>query len=389
MPRIIHDPNEAECPTFDDEAYANFRDMLIAGHQGPGVFTHEEAAGMLRTSWQKTQDKKVALWNEQLQQDQVAREEEERVEKEQERLKHQEQEKEEGRAKREAERKKPKINAFDPDAIVPGYIPPRPSNYALNKIKNLKYVELDYFTIKGCTGAQVEREMTSNHDTLGLTRLDNVAVFQPISSLKPSKNIRRDEELGWEEMVFAKNKMLEQMTISGVWPATHIKATLMLFVELENHPVRSQHLGNQIVVVYAARARRHWFDMIEQDRGFNLGKIGDDLMRNVTHEVRDEARQNDMAEVKTIHYMKGPSLINLLFFPFHALLSWCSPRIGVKIFNCDCNCDCDCDCDCDCYAMLYYAMLFMRCYSCDTTYMTRCGSRNCNCNCYAMLLMRW
>jgi len=127
--------------------------------------------------------------------------------------------------------------------------------------------------------------MTSNHDTLGLTRLDNVAMFQPIASLKPSKNVRQDEDLLWEEMVFAKNKMLEHMANCGTWPAPHIKATMILFVELENHPTRAQHLGNQIMVTYAARARRQWFDMLELNQDFNLGKIGVNLMRNVSDEV--------------------------------------------------------------------------------------------------------
>jgi hypothetical protein len=223
------------------------------------------------------------------------------LEQEQELQRQQAREKEEEDTKREAERKKPKINDFDPDTIVPAYIAPRPSGYAINKLKNLQYVELDYFTIKGCNEAQHERETTSNHDTLGLTRIDNVAMFQPISSLKPSKSIRRDEELSWDEMVVAKNKMIELMAESGVWPNAHIKATMMLFVELENHPTRLQHLGNRIMVTYAARVRRQWFDMLEQNRGFNLGKIGVDLLRNIMDEVRDKARQNEIAEVRLKH----------------------------------------------------------------------------------------
>jgi len=49
----------------------------------------------------------------------------------------------------------------------------------LNEVKNFQYVELDYFTVKGCVEAQLEHELTSNQDTLGLTRLDNMAIFQP------------------------------------------------------------------------------------------------------------------------------------------------------------------------------------------------------------------
>jgi len=300
MPRITRDPTTDECPAYEDEDYATVREMIIAGHQGPGPLSNVEAVEKLKVAWQNAQDRKVALWNEQLFQDQTAREEEERTQQELETQRRQEQEKEVDDAKREAERKKPKINDFDPDSVVLAHITPRPSGYALNKIKNLQYIELDYFTIKGCHEAQLDREMTSNHDTLGLTRLDNVATFQPISSLKPSKNIRRDEELPWGEMVFAKNKMLEHMSDSGAWPATHLKATMMLFLELENHPTRSQYLGNQIVVTYAARARRQWFDMLEQNKGFNLGKIGVDLMRNITDKVRDKGRQREMTEVRSL-----------------------------------------------------------------------------------------
>jgi hypothetical protein len=300
MPRITRDPTKDECPVYEDEDYMTVREMIIAGHQGPDPLSNEEAVGKLKEAWQNAQDRKVALWNEQTRRDQTAREEEERVQQELETQRRQEREKEEDDARREAERKKPKINGFDPDSVVPAHITPRPSGYALNKIKNLQYVELDYFTIKGCHEAQLEREVTSNHDTLGLTRVDNVTSFQPISSLKPSKNTRRDEELSWGEMVFAKNKMLEHMSDSGTWPATHLKATMMLFVELENHPTRSQYLGNQIMVTYAARARRQWFDMLEMDKGFNLGKIGVDLMRNITDEVRDKGRQREITEVRNV-----------------------------------------------------------------------------------------
>ena len=278
MPRITRDPTNNECPSYDDEDHAAVRQIIIAGHQGEIALTNEEAAKRLKATWQTAQDKKIGLWNDQVLVDQTAHEEEERVEQELEAQKYQEQEREENEARREAEHKKPKINDFDPDLVVPGHITPHPSSYAINKVKNLQYVELDYFMVKGCNDTLIEREVTSNHDTLGLTRLDNVAMFQPISSLKPSKNIRRDEELLWEEMIFAKNKMLEHMADSGTWPATHIKVMMMLFVELENHPTQAQPHGNQIMVTYAARARRQWFDMLKQNKGFNLGKIGIDLM---------------------------------------------------------------------------------------------------------------
>jgi len=111
----------------------------------------------------RAQAKKIDLWNKQVLQDQTTRDEEERAEQELAAMRLQEKAKEEEEARREAERKKPKINDFDLDLVMPGHITPRPSSYALNKIKNLQYVELDYFTIKGCNEALLERELTSNY----------------------------------------------------------------------------------------------------------------------------------------------------------------------------------------------------------------------------------
>ena len=75
----------------------------------------------------------------------------------------------------------------------------------------------------------------SDHNTFSLTRVENVATFQPISSLKPLKNICHNEELSWDEMVITKNKMMDFMNESRTWPPAHVAATMMLFVELKNH----------------------------------------------------------------------------------------------------------------------------------------------------------
>jgi hypothetical protein len=73
MPRITRDPTKDKCPIYEDEDYMTVREMIIAGHQGPGHLSNEEAVGKLKEAWQNAQDRKVALWNEQ------TREEEERV----------------------------------------------------------------------------------------------------------------------------------------------------------------------------------------------------------------------------------------------------------------------------------------------------------------------
>ena len=44
---------------------------------------------------------------------------------------------------------------FDPERAVNETIDLRPAPYALNKVGNLKYIELDYFMTKGCREAQM------------------------------------------------------------------------------------------------------------------------------------------------------------------------------------------------------------------------------------------
>ena len=45
---------------------------------------------------------------------------------------------------------------FDPEQAVNETIDPTLVPYALNKVGNLKYIELDYFMTKGCREAQMD-----------------------------------------------------------------------------------------------------------------------------------------------------------------------------------------------------------------------------------------
>ena len=82
--------------------------------------------------------------------------------------------KEEDEKRKEIERKKPKINGFNPQCAVGGFIIPRPSAFTLNKLDALDYVELDYFTTRGCKNAH---ELMTSHNTYGLASLgDSLAL---------------------------------------------------------------------------------------------------------------------------------------------------------------------------------------------------------------------
>ncbi|KAF8952989.1 hypothetical protein BDZ97DRAFT_1680327 [Flammula alnicola] len=296
MPRLTVDPTTEICPAYEADDWATERQGLIAAHAGPVPLTDEAAVAQLRAIWQVLQTRKVTRWNQQLAEDQQA-EDERREDEERRRA---ELEKEEEERRKELERKKPKLNPFDRQRRVGDWIVPRPSAFALNKLQHLEYVELDYFTPKGCNQAHAEHEKTSNHDTFSITRVDDIVALQPISSLKPSKNIRRDEELTWDEMVMAKNTMLHFISKTNAWPEEHVHSLAAFYVILETHPMRLRDsYGSQIVMNYAGRVRREWFDALKRDEGFNLELINEDLMRSIADEVKDAARKDEIKDVST------------------------------------------------------------------------------------------
>lgn len=95
-------------------------------------------------------DKKIAQWDEQFRQQQEQLDDEaHRLREEQEGLLAQEA-KEEEEQRREEEKKKPKIGTFDPNHGIGSFLAPCPSTFALNKLNALKYIELNYFSLKGC-----------------------------------------------------------------------------------------------------------------------------------------------------------------------------------------------------------------------------------------------
>ena len=81
------------------------------------------------------------------------------------------------------------------------WIEPRPAQYALNKINHLEYVELDYFTIKGCHDAAADTNKSISQDTLAFTQVEGNIAIRPLATIRPSKHIRNDHDLSWEEMM--------------------------------------------------------------------------------------------------------------------------------------------------------------------------------------------
>ncbi|KAI9441554.1 hypothetical protein H4582DRAFT_2055434 [Lactarius indigo] len=152
----------------------------------------EKASRQLRVLWTRGYDASVTVRNAQLEQDRVKQDK--RGQQAREGAEEQ---------RRKAEKKKSKLHSFDPTRSIGNWIVPRTASCALDKIDNLEYVKLDYFT-----------------------------------DLRPSENIRNDEDLSWGEMLGAKTTMLYFMVKSRLWPTAHTESLEVFFVALKGNPGR-------------------------------------------------------------------------------------------------------------------------------------------------------
>ena len=164
MPRITQDPTGQVCPDFAGETYAAIRLAMMTG----GQLTDANAAEQLVTAWNQTHVREVEAWDLQVQTDMAEQEELQRLaQAEEERLKAEEERLKDKRQK-ELEKKRPKINDFNNDKMVGDFVLPRPSQFAISKLKSFSFIELWYFTEEGCSEAQ-ESSRTLPDDVYGIT----------------------------------------------------------------------------------------------------------------------------------------------------------------------------------------------------------------------------
>ena len=80
--------------------------------------------------------------------------------------------------------------------MVPDYVMPPPSQFAIGKLKSFSFVELWYFTDEGCAEGQVSSRAQSD-DAYGLTKVDDLVALKPVTLFKASHNVIPDADLTW------------------------------------------------------------------------------------------------------------------------------------------------------------------------------------------------
>ena len=287
--RITQNPHLEINPDHAGPHYDTIRTILI----NTGI-TNDQAIEILNASWTLSHEECVQAWNLQVIEDEVILQEERRLAQEQEDQQRAQRELELKNELQENKKKKPKMNDFDENTMVNNFIGPRLSAYALWHLVEFKYTELWYFTQEGCTDAM--QQQTQNEDTFGLTKVDDMVSFRPVSALKASGNVVQDTKLSWCQMEIAKMTLIQQITKCG-WAQKAITALTQFFMNLKVHHYQQWAYGEHALLTYQARVRHDWHDQLKWGNGFNIAIINEMLLQSIHWEIMDKKQAKALDEV--------------------------------------------------------------------------------------------
>lgn len=176
---------------------------------------------------------------------------------------------------------------------------PDPSEYALRKLQNQEYVELWYFSSRGCVEAALS-SLTFDADTLSLTQVNNTFELQPARAASHAKGVTPDQNLSWAEMSAAKNNMLSHMAKCG-WDPNVVGKFLEFYMALDLHPSRGDDEdADRILLIYQAEVRKDWHQAVSRaskdQRVFDISVINETRLRAISEEYLRRKQNRVIAE---------------------------------------------------------------------------------------------
>ena len=176
------------------------------------------------------------------------------------------------------------IADFDPNATISDLVPRSPARYAIDKVKAVEYVELWYFTTEGIRDTS-KVSCTAADNALGLLQTDaGIMAFQQVKATKVSRNVRKDENLSWEQISTARHNIV---AAANTWPEKHKQALADFFMNLE--ALVADGYDTQPIVRYQAVSRRRWHEaLLGEHQMFNISHINMNLLANLKLEIQGQ-----------------------------------------------------------------------------------------------------
>ena len=203
------------------------------------------------------------------------------------------------------------------------------------------------------------------------TQVGDTFAIRPMAALRPSKQIRNDEDLSWEEMMDAKNVMLHFMAKSGAWEDEHATALASFYINLDYHQQKEQKNGKLALLLYQSRVWQEWFDTLRRNEGFNILLIEEDLLCSLVEEVNTtvQDRENAIRDREVEQVCHPPAarprikLTELTFSPLHAPYSFYTlPLYAARVVLCHTHPACCC----------YFATCHLPIANCRMPFSTLC-----------------
>ncbi|KAI0629536.1 hypothetical protein C8Q77DRAFT_1040182, partial [Trametes polyzona] len=153
--------------------------------------------------------------------------------------------------------------------------------YARARLRDLKHVDLFYFTEEGLKLAVGDTGPTGE-ESFTLSQSD--ATITLSTAPKAPRHAKQDEHLSWDQVSKAKALFLRHAEAEG-WADEHLEVLALFFLALDNHPIRSEPLGNEVVVRYQAQYRRQWHVSMDRNKPFDLSIINEQALRDIRAEL--------------------------------------------------------------------------------------------------------
>ncbi|TEB24862.1 hypothetical protein FA13DRAFT_1738874 [Coprinellus micaceus] len=280
MPRITRDPTAEAMPDFESDAFSQLFTPLATAEK-----PLEDIIADAKSAWEEQHRRRVEQWEEQVRADKEAQEHED-AEKEAEIEEQRRAQEEAERLERaEKEKKRPKVRPIALERSIdttPSVM--NPSQYAVNKVRNLEPAEIWYWTVEGCEDAK-NQDTSASSSAMTLAQGEHGLIFTPAAAHKPSPKVKADANLTYSQMMIGKAGLIQSMLKEPNWPSPHVNSFARLFLVVDNHPLRRLPHGEDALVTYVAEARKEWHDALKStddtQEAFNISILNEERLNRI------------------------------------------------------------------------------------------------------------
>lgn len=190
--------------------------------------------------------------------------------------------------------RKPNVPRIDKTAPLPRRIDPVPQQAVINRLRELKYVELHAFTPESCAAA-ASSFRSADEPVFSLVNSNDGGsiTIKAQDVTRTNKKFIADAHLTWNQLITAKPLFTRYLAITG-WPEDYVSSFLEFFYRLENHPIIYQQpdIARDVLIRYQAVIRQNWHETLRtatdnpKEKLWDISTIQEDILLECIDFVR-------------------------------------------------------------------------------------------------------